>query len=119
MTRYRAALVPLVLLSGCVEITTYVSPSASGTIIDAQSQKPIEGATISVKGHRAYSLKLTPGGPFLLTPAARKTHIFALGAHESLPPSGTLVVSADGYILREIAVKDGVNSPVVSLQRVR
>jgi hypothetical protein len=115
--RYCAALMTLTL-SGCIEITTYVSPSASGAVVDAQSQKPIEGATISVKDHAGLFAQTNAKGQFVLTPVTRKSHIFVLGPYESLPPSGTLVVSADGYASRDIAVNEGVNSPVVALQRI-
>lgn len=117
--RYAVALPFLMSLSGCIEMTTYVSPSASGTVIDAASQKPIQGATISVDGHPGLFAQTNSGGQFLLVPATRKTHIFALGPYESLPPGGTVVVSADGYTSREIVVKGRADSLVVSLDRVR
>jgi hypothetical protein len=120
MTRWRycAALMTLTSLSGCIEITTYVSPSASGTVVDAQSQKPIEGATISVKDHAGLFTQTNTEGQFVLTPITRKSHIFWLEPYGSLPPSGTLVVSADGYASRDIALNEGVNSPVIALQRL-
>jgi hypothetical protein len=116
--RYAVALPFLMSLSGCIEITTYVSPSASGTVIDAASQKPIRGATISVNDHPGLFAQTNSDGQFLLVPATRKTHIFALGPYESLPPGGTVVVSADGYTSREIVVKGRANALVVSLDRV-
>jgi len=116
--RYAVALPFLMSLSGCIEITTYVSPSASGTVIDAASQKPIRGATISVNNHPGLFAQTNSDGQFRLVPATRKTHIFALGPYESLPPGGTVVVSADGYTSREIVVKGRANSLVVSLDRV-
>ena len=116
--RYCAALMTLTSLSGCIEITTYVSPSASGTVVDAQSQKAIEGATISVKDRAGLFTQTNAEGQFVLTPITRKSHIFVLGPYGSLPPSGTLVVSAAGYASREIALNEGVNSPVVALQRL-
>src|ERR1700747_3403445 len=91
---YTVALPLLLSLSGCIEITTYVSPSASGTVIDAASKKPIEGATISVDDHPGLFAQTNSGGQFLLVPATRKTRIFALAPYESLPPGGTVVVSA-------------------------
>jgi hypothetical protein len=106
-------------LSGCIEITTYVSPSASGTVIDAASQKPIQGATISVDGFPGLFAQTNSDGQFQLLPDARKKHIFVLSPYESLPPSGTVVVSADGYASREIAVKGLANSLLVSLDRLR
>ena len=106
-------------LSGCIEITTYVSPSASGTVLDAVSQKPIQGATISVDGHPGLFAQTNSDGQFLLVPDARKKHIFALAPYESLPPSGTIVVSADGYASREVVVRGSANSFRVSLDRVR
>ena len=107
----------LISLSGCIEVTTYVSPSASGTVIDAASQKPIQGATISVDGHPGIFAKTDSDGEFLLMPATRKTHIFVLAPYQSLSPGGTVVVSADGYASREIVVT--ADSILVSLDRVR
>lgn len=116
--RYCAALMVLTSLSGCIEITTYVSPSASGAVVDAQTQKPIEGATISVKDHAGLFTQTNAEGQFVLTPITRKLHIFLLEPYQSLPPSGALVVSADGYVLSEVALNEGVNSPVVALHRL-
>lgn len=109
----------LISLSGCVEITTYVSPSASGTVTDATSQKPIPGATVAVEDHPGLFAQTNSAGEFLLVPDTRKKYIFALGPYESSPPSGTVVVSADGYASKEIAVKGSVNSLRVSLDKVR
>jgi hypothetical protein len=117
--RYGAAVAFLVSLSGCIEITTYVSPSASGTVIDAASHKPIQGASISVDDHPGLFTQTDSGGRFILVPATRKTRIFALGPYESLPPGGTVVVSADGYASREIVVQGPADSLVVPLDRVR
>ena len=117
--RYTAALLFLTSLGGCIEITTYVSPSASGTVIDAVSKKPIQGATISVNDHPGLFAQTNSDGQFLLVPDTRKRRIFVLAPYESLPPSGTVVVSADGYASREIGVKAGGNSVLVSLDRVR
>ena len=116
---YAVALPFLISVSGCIEITTYVSPSASGTVIDAASEKPIQGATISVDDHPGLFTQTNSDGQFILVPATRKTRIFVLTAYESLPPGGTVVVSADGYASREIAVKGSANSVRVSLERVR
>ena len=117
--RYRVALPFMMSLSGCIEITTYVSPSASGTVIDATSRKPIQGATIAVDGHPGLFAQTNSEGQFLLVPATRKIHIFVLTPYESLPPGGTVVVSADGYASSEIAVKGSANSLLVPLDRVR
>jgi hypothetical protein len=117
--RYRVAPPFLMSLSGCIEITTYISPSASGTVIDAASKKPIQGATISVDDHPGLFAQTNSDGQFLLVPATRKTRIFGLAPYGSLPPGGTVVVSADGYASREIVVKGSANSLLVSLVRVR
>jgi hypothetical protein len=117
--RYTVALTFLMSLSGCIEITTYVSPSASGTVIDATSQKPIQGANISVDGRPGLFAQTNSDGQFLLEPVTRVTRIFALAPYESFPPVGTLVVSADGYASREIVVKGSANSLLVSLNRLR
>jgi hypothetical protein len=117
--RYAVALPFLMSVSGCIEITTYVSPSASGTVIDAASEKPIQGATISVDDHPGLFAQTNSDGQFLLVPATRKKRIFALTPYESLPPGGTVVVSADGYASREIVVKGSANSLLVALDRVR
>jgi hypothetical protein len=117
--RYAVALPFLISLSGCIEITTYVSPSASGTVIDAAFQRPIQGATISVAGHPGLFAQTNSDGQFLLVPATRKRRIFVLAPYESLAPGGTVVVSADGYASREIVVKGSANSLLVSLDRVR
>jgi hypothetical protein len=115
--RYVAAL-PFLILSGCIEVTTYVSPSASGTVIDATSQKPIRGATISVDGHPGLFAQTDPEGQFTLVPTTRRKHIFLLAPYESLPPSGTVVVSADGYASREMTLAGRDNSMRVSLDRL-
>jgi hypothetical protein len=117
---YALAALPLFLwFSGCIEITTYVSPSASGTVVDAASKKPIQGATIAVDGHPGLFAQTNSEGQFVLVPDTRTTHIFVLAPYESLPPGGTVVVSADGYVSQEIAVKGRVNSLFVPLEKVR
>jgi len=117
--RYTAPLPVLMLLSGCIAITTYVSPGASGTVIDAASEKPIQGATISVDSHPGLFAQTNSDGQFLLEPTTRKTRIFVLAPYRSLPPGGTVVVSADGYASREIVVQGGADSLLVSLRRIR
>jgi VCBS repeat-containing protein len=116
---YAVALPLLMSLSGCIEITTYVSPSASGTVIDAASQRPIQGAAVSVDGHPGLFAQTNADGEFVLQPDTRRKHIFVLAPYESLAPSGTVVVSADGYVSREIVVQGSANSLSVSLNRVR
>jgi hypothetical protein len=117
--RYAVILPFLMSVNGCIEITTYVSPSASGTVTDAVSQKPIQGATISVDDHPGLFAQTNSEGQFLLLPATRKRRIFVLTAYESLPPGGTVVVSADGYASKEIVVKGSAISLAVALDRVR
>jgi len=117
--RYTVTLPLLISLCGCIEITTYVSPAASGTVIDAASKKPIQGATVSVDDHAGLFAQTNSDGQFLLVPATRKTRIFALAPYGSLPPGGTVVVSADGYASRKIVVKGSANSLLVSLVKVR
>ena len=117
--RYAVALPLLISLSGCIEITTYVSPAASGTVVDAASRKAIQGATISVGNHPGLFAQTNSDGQFLLVPTTRKTRIFVLSPYRSLPPDGTIVVSADGYASREMVVKGSANSLLVSLVRVR
>ncbi len=117
--RYAAILPFLVSVNGCIEITTYVSPSASGTVTDAVSHKPIQGATISVDDHPGLFAQTNPEGQFMLRPDTRKRRIFVLTAYESLPPGGTVVVSADGYVSKEIVVKGRADSLAVALDRTR
>jgi hypothetical protein len=117
--RYAVALLFLMSLSSCIEITTYVSPSASGAVIDAASQKPIQGATVSVDGHPGLFAQTNGEGQFVLVPDTRRKHIFALAPYESIRPSGTVVVSADGYASKEIVVEGSANSLRVSLDRLR
>lgn len=117
--RYTLALPFLSSLSGCIEITTYVSPSASGTVIDAASKRPIHGATISVEGHPGLFVQTNSDGQFFLAPVTRRTHIFALAPYESFPPGGILVVSADGHASSEIVVKGTDNSILISLDKAR
>jgi hypothetical protein len=117
--RYTLALLFLISLSGCIETTTYVSPAASGTVVDDTSKKPIQGATISVDDQPGLFAQTNSDGRFVLVPTTRRTHIFLLAPYRSLPPGGTIVVSADGYVSREVVV-DGSTEPVlVSLIRVR
>lgn len=117
--RYMVAFPFLMSLSGCIEITTYVSPAASGMVIDAASKKPIQGATISVGSHPGLFTQSNSEGQFLLVPTTRKTRIFVLAPYRSLPPGGTVVVSADGYASREIVVKGSADSLLVTLVRFR
>ena len=116
---YTAALPLLVSLGGCIEITTYVSPAASGTVIDAVSEKPIQGASISVDGHPGLFAQTNADGQFVLVPATRKMHIFVLAPYRSLPPGGTVVVSADGYASKELVVRGSADALLVPLDRMR
>jgi len=117
--RYATVLSLLMCISGCIEITTYVSPSASGTVVDAVSQRPIQGANVSVDRHPGLFAQTDSGGQLFLVPTTRKTRIFVLTAYESLPPGGTVVVSADGYASKETVVNGSASSLQVSLDRVR
>jgi len=117
--RHTVALPFLVSLSGCIEITTYVSPAASGTVIDATSKKPIQGATISVDTQPGLFAQTNSDGQFVLVPSTRTTRIFVLAPYRSLPPGGTIVIFADGYASREIVVNSGADPLLVSLVRVR
>jgi hypothetical protein len=116
--RYVFVCLFLMSLSGCIEITTYVSPSASGTVIDAASHKPIPGATVSVDEHPGLFAQTNSEGQFILVPTTRKTHIFVLAPYESTPPGGTVVISAEGYASREIVVRGSADSLRVLLDRV-
>lgn len=115
---YVLAVPLLISLGSCIEITTYVSPSASGTVTDAASQKPISGATISVDDHPGLFAQTSSDGQFALVPATRKAHIFVFAPYESLPPGGTLVISAEGYASKEMSVNGGANWILVSLDRL-
>jgi hypothetical protein len=117
--RYTLSLSFLMSLSGCIEITTYVSPSASGTVVDADTKKPIQGATISVEDHPGLFAQTNSEGKFSLAPTTRTTHIFWLAPYRSLPPGGTVVVSADGYASKEVVVNGSAGPLLVSLLRVR
>jgi hypothetical protein len=117
--RYTLSLSFLMSLSGCIEITTYVSPSASGTVVDAATKKPIRGATISVDDHPGLFAQTNSDGQFSLAATTRTTHIFWLAPYRSLPPSGTVVVSADGYASKEVVVNGSAGPLLVSLLRVR
>ena len=113
-------MLPLLLsLGGCIQITTYVSPAASGTVIDAASQKPIAGATVSVDGQPGLFAQTNAAGQFVLAPTTRTTHIFVLAPYRSLPPGGTIVVFADGYAAREIGDVAGADALLVPLERMR
>jgi len=117
--RRTIALPFLISLGGCIEITTYVSPAASGTVIDATSKKPISGATISVDNQPGLFTQTNSDGQFVLVPTTRTTRIFVLAPYRSIPPGGAIVVFADGYASREIVVKGGDAPLLVSLVRVR
>lgn len=116
--KYASTLLLLMLLSGCIEVTTYVSPSASGTVVDAISKKPIPGASVAVADHPGLFAQTNSEGQFVLTPETHKTHIFVYAPYESLPPGGTVVFSADGYASKEIVVKGSADSLRVSLDRI-
>jgi hypothetical protein len=107
------------LLSGCIEITTYVSPAASGTVIDAGSKKPIPGATVSVDRQPGLFAQTNADGQFVLVPTTRTKRIFVLAPYRSLPPGGTVVIFADGYAAREIVLDGRADSLLVSLVKVR
>jgi hypothetical protein len=117
--RYTLALPFLISLSGCIEITTYVSPAASGTVVDATSKTPIQGATISVDDQPGLFAQTNSDGQFVLAPTTRRTHIFVLSPYRSLPPGGTIVIFANGYVSREVVVDGGTEPLLVSLVRVR
>ena len=117
--RYTLSLSFLMSLSGCIEVTTYVSPSASGTVVDSATKKPIQGATISVDDHPGLFAQTNSDGQFSLVPTTRTTRIFLLAPYRSLPPGGTVVVSADGYDSKEIVVSGSAGPLLVSLVRVR
>jgi hypothetical protein len=114
-----AALPFIISFSGCIETTTFVSPGASGVVVDATSKKPIQGATISVDQHPGLFVQTDSDGRFVLMPTTRTTHIFVLAPYRSLPPGGTIIVLADGYAARELAVTSGADPLVVSLVRIR
>ncbi len=109
----------LMALSGCIQTTVYTSPGASGTVIDAVSNKPIPGATVSVDSQPGLFALTNAEGQFVLSPTTRTTRIFVLAPYRSLPPGGTVVVFADGYATREIAVAGAADSLLVSLDRAR
>jgi hypothetical protein len=117
--RYAMALPFILSLSGCIEITTYVSPSASGTVIDAASRKPIQGATISVEGQPGLFAQTNSEGQFALIPTTRTTHIFVLAPYQSTPPGGTVVISADGYASKGLVVNGRATSLIIALDKVR
>jgi len=117
--RHTAALPLLVALSGCIEVTTYVSPAASGRVVDASSRKPIPGATVSVDGQPALFAQTSSDGQFILAPTTRTTHIFVLAPYRSLPPGGTIIVFAEGYASKEIVVNGGTDPLLVPLVKVR
>ena len=117
--RHTVALALLMSLSGCIAVTTYSSPGASGTVIDAASKKPIQGATISVDSEPGIFAQTNADGQFVLVPTTRTTHISVFAAYRSLPPGGTIVVFAEGYASRTIVVNAGAEPLLVSLERVR
>jgi len=121
MDKWRHAIVlPLLLaLTGCIEVTTYVSPAASGSVVDSASRKPIQGATISVDGQPAIFAQTSADGQFVLAPTARTTHIFVLAPYRSLPPGGTIIVFAEGYASKELVVNGGTEPLLVPLDKVR
>jgi hypothetical protein len=116
--RHIVALPLFVSLGGCLEITTYTSPAASGTVVDATTKKSIPGATISVDGRPGLFAQTNSEGEFVLVPTTSTKRIFWLAPYRSLPPGGTIVVFAEGYAAKEIVV-DGADHLLVSLTRVR
>jgi hypothetical protein len=116
---YTISLAFLLSLSGCMEVNTHVSPSASGTVVDATTKKPIQGASISVDDHPGLFVQTDSDGQFYLAPTMRTTHIFWLAPYKTPLASGAIVVSADGYAAKEIAVEGSARSLLVSLDRIR
>jgi hypothetical protein len=106
-------------LGGCVEITTFTSPSASGVVTDASTQQPIAGALISVKGRPSASTSTGSDGTFSLAAAKGKARVLPIGPYDPISPSGTLVISAEGYISQEVSVHGGINSLRVALEAAR
>ena len=117
--RYTLTVAFVISLGGCIEVTTYVSPAASGTVVDDASRKPVPGATISVDDQPGLFAQTNSDGQFVLVPTTRRTHIFVLAPYRSLPPGGTVVISADGYVSRKMAVSGSTEPLLVSLSRVR
>lgn len=109
----------LVSLGGCMEVTTQVTPSASGTLVDAATGKPIDGASISVNDHPDVFVQTTSDGQFSLAPTTRTTTIFWLAPYRTPPASGAIVVSADGYASTEIPVDGGARRLLVALAGIR
>jgi hypothetical protein len=93
-------------LSACIEVTTFASLGASGTVVDATTRKPLQGATVAVAGHPGLFTQTDALGRFSLESTTQKAHVFLLGPYHSLPPISTVVVSAPGYAARELDVSD-------------
>jgi hypothetical protein len=102
-----------------MEVTTNVTPSASGTVVDAVTNKPINGASISVNDHPGIFVQTNPDGQFSLAPTTRKTTIFWLAPYKTPLASGTIVVSADGYASREMPIDSSARLLLVALARIR
>ena len=121
MRRFYTFLLCLALqlaVAGCVEIDAYDSPMAQGQITDSVSLKPIAGAIVSMKFRPTVVAHSQSDGTFGLSPAKRRTRIFAIGPYDAVSPGGLLVVSANGYQPKEIATHEGLNNVKVALDPV-
>lgn len=127
--RFAAALLAVVLCSGCFPMNVTRSPGVTGVVVDAGTGSPVAGAEVLVsKASTAGTGEATGGGTAATTPplsevlaAARRPTvttgadgrftvpperrwIMTIGGTPPPPPSGTVVVRRSGYAtaLREV-----------------
>lgn len=100
-------LIVTLLLEGCIALPIphdhLYSPVISGTVVDAQTSKPIAGATIRLEGTSATppiikSIATGPDGTFKAVVSKRETWLrFWFGIAEGFC-TATATVSASGYV---------------------
>jgi len=103
------------IAAGCAEITVYETPYAQGRIVDAITEKPIAGASVSATGGGPTSTLSAADGTFVLKSIERMARVLAIAPFEAVSPAGFATASAPGYQSLEVKLQPGVNVVLVKL----